>query len=47
MAVSADNPRYATESQSLVRSRWEEEKRMAEFERQAAARELLAGKRMS
>ncbi|OAL38649.1 hypothetical protein AYO20_01855 [Fonsecaea nubica] len=33
--------RYATASQSLIHSRWEEERRVAEFERQAAARELL------
>ncbi|KEF62422.1 uncharacterized protein A1O9_00394 [Exophiala aquamarina CBS 119918] len=35
--------RYSEESQSRIRSRWEEEKRVSEFERQAAARELLAG----
>jgi hypothetical protein len=35
--------RYSTDSQSLIRSRWEEEKRMSDFERQAAARELLGG----
>ena len=35
--------RYATDSQSLIRSRWEEEKRIAELEKQAAARELLGG----
>ncbi|KIW89091.1 uncharacterized protein Z519_10576 [Cladophialophora bantiana CBS 173.52] len=33
--------RYAIGAQSLIRSRWEEEKRVAEFEKQAAARELL------
>jgi hypothetical protein len=37
--------RYATDSQSLIRSRWEEERRLAEFEKQAAARELLGGER--
>ena len=31
------------DAQSLIRSRWDEEKRIAEFEKQAAARELLGG----
>ncbi|ETI29606.1 hypothetical protein G647_02059 [Cladophialophora carrionii CBS 160.54] len=35
--------RYATDAQSLIRSRWDQEKQMAGFERQAAARELLGG----
>jgi hypothetical protein len=35
--------RYSEESQARIRSRWEEEKRVSEFERQAAARELLGG----
>ncbi len=39
----ADFSRYAGDSQSLIQSRWDEERRAALFERQAAARELLGG----
>lgn len=35
--------RYAAESGSLIATRWREEKRIREFERQEAAREMLGG----
>jgi len=35
--------RYAGDAPQLVATRWEEEKRIREFERQGAAREILRG----
>ncbi|EXJ84917.1 hypothetical protein A1O3_05592 [Capronia epimyces CBS 606.96] len=39
--VAASIQRYASDSPSLIQSRWDEERRMADLQRQAAARELL------
>lgn len=43
MGCEVDVFRYASDAQVLIRSRWDEEKRIAELQRQAAARELLGG----
>lgn len=36
--------RYATDAPQLIRARWEEERRIREFEKQEAAKEILRGK---